>query len=181
MAQSLGFLGPADFYDEVLGDDSRSRSDYFYRLREVISGCDLVFFDPDNGLEVRSVRKGRKKSSKYLYWDELRDAFQAGASVLVYQHFKREERQRFIARTAMEIRAETGCRRVTVIRTAHVAFFLMLHDKANIDLHRLGDLLQSQWVGQLWFHQIVDVESLMNDSVPPIGPILLDSPAKQES
>ena len=37
---------------------------------------DLVFFDPDNGLET-TLPKGRKNSSKYLYLDEVAAFYRA--------------------------------------------------------------------------------------------------------
>ena len=56
---------------------------------------DMLFFDPDNGLAVESVPKGRRHSDKYLYWDELSEALRLGPSVVVYQHFPRRPRDEF--------------------------------------------------------------------------------------
>lgn len=36
---------------------------------------ELLFFDPDNGIEVMSNPKGCKNSSKYIYWDDLQSAW----------------------------------------------------------------------------------------------------------
>jgi hypothetical protein len=41
-----------------------------------------VFFDPDNGMEVRSRRKGRKASSKYL-WPEPCGSHTEGAGKML--------------------------------------------------------------------------------------------------
>jgi hypothetical protein len=38
-------------------------------------GTDLIFFDPDNGMEVGSRPWGRRDSCKYLYWRELVRAY----------------------------------------------------------------------------------------------------------
>ena len=50
-------------------------------------GAEVVFLDPDNGVEVRSRPYGRKDSSKYVYWREVKALAKAGRSVLVYQHY----------------------------------------------------------------------------------------------
>jgi hypothetical protein len=61
-----GLLGRASFQSKILGDTRSERDQYFSECIIRFTGCDLVFFDPDNGLETRSTRPGRKGSSKYL-------------------------------------------------------------------------------------------------------------------
>jgi len=124
-AEGAGIISSARFYNEILYDDGERRSRYFKSFRNAAQGCDLVFFDPDNGLEVKSKPFGRKGSSKYLYWDELDCTFSGGYSVLVYQHFPREKREHFIARIAKEIGEKIETLRVYSFRTARVVFFLL--------------------------------------------------------
>lgn len=49
----------------------------------------LVFADPDNGLQVRSVRPLYAKGPKYVYYDDLRACWDRGQSLVVYQHTAR--------------------------------------------------------------------------------------------
>lgn len=53
--------------------------------------CDLIFYDPDNGLEVGSCGKLNDKAIKYTYLDELKIAFDLGKSIVVYQHTNRSK------------------------------------------------------------------------------------------
>ena len=85
------------------------------------SQSELVFLDPDNGLEVPSRPFGRKHSSKYAYWREVTAIWAAGASVLIYQHFRREKREKFIPQMAEELRDRTGGV-VEAFRTPRVFF-----------------------------------------------------------
>jgi hypothetical protein len=124
LAGEANLLPAARFYAETLSDDAESRARYFEDLWRVARGCDLIFFDPDNGIEARSKPCGRKGSSKYLYWKELVSAYSEGYSVLVYQHSRREKRDDFIVRMAGEIRERTGVPRVYSFRTPRVVFFL---------------------------------------------------------
>ena len=48
------------------------------------SDCDLVFLDADNGLEVASMTE--KKKPQYILYDEVKSLYDAGKSVLIYQH-----------------------------------------------------------------------------------------------
>jgi hypothetical protein len=53
------------------------------------SGSEMVFLDPDNGIEVKSVAKDHLKAGKYIYWEELDAFWRAGKSLVVYQHLNR--------------------------------------------------------------------------------------------
>ena len=57
-------------------------------LRAVVH-ADLVFADPDNGLEIPSVGRLRTKGPKYVYYDDLRACWDRGQSLVVYQHITR--------------------------------------------------------------------------------------------
>jgi hypothetical protein len=48
-------------------------------------GCDIVFFDPDNGLET-SLARHRKTGPKYLFFDELNPFWHRKQSLVIYQH-----------------------------------------------------------------------------------------------
>jgi len=141
----LGRVLPgAGFFTPLLQDAAELRAEYFRSLFHALpSKGGLVFFDPDNGLEVPSCRKGKRDSSKYLYWDEAGKAYQSGHSVLIYQHFQRVERKEFIRTISEKAKAETGAT-VFAYVTSHVVFFLLarpehvtLFQEANIKLSRI--------------------------------------------
>ena len=49
----------------------------------------LVFFDPDNGLQIASIPKHHPKGGKYIYWDELTQFWRRGNTLLIYHHLNR--------------------------------------------------------------------------------------------
>ena len=51
--------------------------------------CDIVFFDPDNGIETSSVQMHAPKAGKYIFWDELRPFWDRGQSLFIYHHLNR--------------------------------------------------------------------------------------------
>jgi hypothetical protein len=108
------------------------------------AGCNLVFFDPDNGLERRHVR-GRKNSHKYVYWAEVNEVYASGASVLVYQHFPREHRESFIQRLAERLRVETGAAGVFSFRTPHVLFLMAAQGRHVAALREVLRKLNISW------------------------------------
>jgi hypothetical protein len=53
-------------------------------------GCDVVFPDPDNGLEPRAgLPRHRLTGPKYAYFDELAPYLDRGQSLVVYHHLHR--------------------------------------------------------------------------------------------
>lgn len=99
------------------------------RCLSAFHGVELVFFDPDNGLET-SLCKGRKNSSKYLYLDEVDAFYASGKSVLIYQHFPRVERRAFLASCIERLRSVASDALVWSFTTAHVVFFLVVHPES---------------------------------------------------
>jgi hypothetical protein len=148
-AETSAILPSCRFAPGLLPDDSDGRASYFDTFMDVAKGCDLIFFDPDNGIEVKSKPYGRRGSSKYVYWRELEDSFSAGHSLLVYQHFPRVKRDPFIKSVAHELAVRTGAQEVLSFRTPHV-LFLLAPQKRREEFFRAP----SEKVAEVWGSQI---------------------------
>jgi hypothetical protein len=142
-------LPSCTFLSDMVPDDGEARGLYFQGAMDLARGCDLAFFDPDNGIEVKSKPYGRKDSSKYLYWREIEDFWNAGHSLLIYQHFPRVKRDPFIAGKARQLIDKTGAPEVFSFRTSHVVFFLVPQLER---LHFFRD--RSEVVAQRWASEI---------------------------
>jgi len=70
------FLSPSG----ELEDNAVARQQYFNEFKHLTQSCDLLFFDPDNGMEVPSTHYGHQGSSKFLYWCEARQMYELGHS-----------------------------------------------------------------------------------------------------
>lgn len=148
-AERLGLISGAIYFKGQLKTTQGERLHYFVKMFEEFTKIDLIFFDPDNGIEVPSVKLGYKKSSKYLFWREVCGAFAADHSVLIYQHFRREKRAAFIARMADEIQEHTGAKEVHALRTAHVVFFLAPQARHQGILRKLIGKVEQTWSGEI--------------------------------
>ncbi|MEX2375439.1 MAG: hypothetical protein WD942_07610 [Dehalococcoidia bacterium] len=114
----------AKYISETLSDVVSERRAYFKLAHQTLSGAELVFFDPDIGLPVPSTPKGRRNSAKFLYLDEIAAFYDSGHSVLVYQHFARVKRDKFITQKIEELRQVAGKAAIQPIITPHTAFLL---------------------------------------------------------
>lgn len=125
--EQAGTVPGATYFNDHLTDDLRSRTEFWNGCLRALADRDLVFLDPDNGLEVQSVKKGRKNSSKYVYLDEVRDIFASEKSVLIYQHFPRKPRDQFIADSCKRLKEVAPNASTLTFRTSKVVFLLLVH------------------------------------------------------
>jgi hypothetical protein len=66
------------------------RSDWMSRALRATAQADLVFVDPDNGIECQSVSRTSAKGPKYIYWDVIEAFAERGQTVIVYHHLSRQ-------------------------------------------------------------------------------------------
>ena len=128
----------------VVPDDALGRASYFRQASAELAGTDLIFFDPDNGLDIPSKAKGRRDSSKFVYRDEVAATYNAGPSVLVYQHFPREERGAYVRRIAASLRPSVPDAALWAFRTSKVLFFLAAQPRRQEVLSRAAAELASR-------------------------------------
>jgi hypothetical protein len=150
-AEHPGILDPAifDSYSEQLKDKRDEREKYFQEFLSRAEGRDLVFFDPDNGLEVKGLPAGRKGSSKFLYFDELSRAFNRQHSILVFQFFMKIAAEKVINERTKQVFSRLDVDEIASFKTNNVIFFLIPQTK---DLKQLKE--RSERVGKVWSGQI---------------------------
>lgn len=149
LIERSGLLPNTTYYSAVVPDQRDDRDTWRQGLFEAARDVGLAFADPDTGIEVPSKAVGRKGSSKYVTWTEVQGLWQAGSSLLLYQHFRREKRDRFAEWLASELRECTGASFVEAFRTPHVLFLLAAQDRHASHLREVVPLLAQQWYGQI--------------------------------
>ena len=73
--------------------DADKREDWHAKALKKLSKCDVVFLDPDNGLEVDSA-KG-KSLNKYVLLKEIKSYLDRGQSVIFYNHRSRKKPDKY--------------------------------------------------------------------------------------
>lgn len=90
--QSAGLVEGASYVDDfipTLGPASErrvARRDWFDRARAATHHCDLLFLDPDNGLETKGFDAGATRAGKSVALAELAALRAEGRSIIVYHH-----------------------------------------------------------------------------------------------
>jgi hypothetical protein len=147
--QTHELIPEAVFVDAAVPQERQQRAQFFEEAHERLAATDVVFYDPDNGIEIPSCPVGRSGSNKYVLWSEIERTYTAGASVLIYQHFRREKRNAFVARMARELRHRTEATSVMCFRTANVAFFLLGQQRHAKAIERAIVHLNRAWGEQI--------------------------------
>ena len=137
--------------------DARRR--WFVSALEASRAADLVFLDPDNGLEVASVPRSAAKASKYVYLDEVRCIAERGQSLLIYHHHNRSAPGEVqTARALNRLRsAAPQCSDVTAItfRRGSVRSFFLLSARSHSKMLRasMASLLEGVWAPYFFLNE----------------------------
>ncbi|MDA0525450.1 hypothetical protein [Methanococcoides alaskense] len=62
------------------------RKHWFDQSLSSLNEADVVYVDPDNGIQTKSVKKTHKDSIKYVFKDEIQKYYLEGKSVIIYNH-----------------------------------------------------------------------------------------------
>jgi hypothetical protein len=133
-----------------------ARNNWLKQALMAVHDCQLVFLDPDNGLEIAScAKKTQKKAGKFVFLDELEEFKQLSAEVMVYHHLNMG--------SPHELQIDEGIKRlrgrfkqkvsVFALRFRPYsprAFFILCDPSAKKEIaHRLESFKRGPW-GQYW-------------------------------
>jgi hypothetical protein len=149
LIENSSILSNTTYYSAMVPDTRRSREEWRRGLFQEAHRFDLVFVDPDNGIEVQSKPVGRKGSSKYVTWTEIEELWGACCSVIIYQHFRRERREAFAQRMVSELYMRTNAAFCEGFRTPHVLFLLAAQHRHESAVRASLVSIRENWSGQI--------------------------------
>lgn len=149
LIENMELLPTTQYFSKYVPDPSLERNTWFGSLAEHAEMNELVFLDPDNGIEIKSKPYGRKNSSKFVYWREIKILWESGKSLLIYQHFIREKRYNFIQRMLKELQIVTPGSLVEAFSTSHVVFLMALQPSHQHHHSNIVNTVQKRWKSQI--------------------------------
>ena len=84
------------FWNKIL--DAKIRDKWHLEALKKLSSKDVIFLDPDNGLEVKSINPYSKNGNKYTTYKEAADYYVQGATVIIYNHRDRKPKSEYLKR-----------------------------------------------------------------------------------
>jgi len=103
--------------------EKANRAVYFKETKEKAEACDLVFFDPDNGISF----KIKKKDNEHIYWDEIKEFWNAEKDILIYQHFRRQKWEDYLSELKKYVKKNIKGANIVPIKTRNVMFVYFAH------------------------------------------------------
>lgn len=82
------------FWNKLL--EAQKRDEWHFKALKKLSKQDIIFLDPDNGLEVKSTKPCSKNGNKYTTYKEAADYYSHGATVIIYNHRDRKPECEYI-------------------------------------------------------------------------------------
>jgi hypothetical protein len=140
----------ARFWRKAIPGPTSEREAWLEKMCARFGGMEVAFFDPDNGLEVKSQPWGITASPKHLYWREVSRIWARGLSVVIYQHFPRQARDPFVAGMKRKLEKTTGGSHVMALRTARVVFLIAAQNHHRNRMKRACAEAEQNWTGQIW-------------------------------
>ncbi|MFC1914914.1 hypothetical protein ACFLWK_01515 [Chloroflexota bacterium] len=133
------------FYSDVISDEIEARKKFSSKIPELSQGIKLLFFDPDNGLEVKSVPPGKRKSSKYLYLNEVNIFFSLGYSLMIYQHLPPKPRIPYIDELQTRIKNATNAKSVFIYSTQFSLFLVIPQSDHKLIFENINESITRIW------------------------------------
>ncbi len=150
LIEKTDLLGNSEYFSKLVPDNLELRDNWLKELIGESRNSELIFLDPDNGLEIKSKSFGTKNSSKFLYWREVQKIWEEGKSLLIYQHFIREKREVFVKRMLNSLSEKTPNSTVEAFSTSNVVFLLALQPNHHQYHQPIVSLVESKWCDQIW-------------------------------
>lgn len=134
-------------------DRSPARKAWFETVRANLEGADLVFADPDNGLEPKTFAPGSKKAGKSIRYEEVSALADGGRPLVIYHHQTRAPGGHDQERITLSLELmKCGVRSVGAFRAKPFSprlFFLL---NADDTLRQRAAHLSARWGEALIWH-----------------------------
>lgn len=89
---------PIPYSGKGLAARLADRDAWFKNSCAALRGTDIIFLDPDNGIQPRGARKTEPRAVKYAFVDELRGYFQQCGILIIYHHRDRSPAPAYAAK-----------------------------------------------------------------------------------
>lgn len=139
--------------DGPLSERRRARNKWFDRMKATLADADLLFVDPDNGLESSGFRHSIPRAGKSVLFSELQELARPGRCLIVYHHHTRRKGGHHAEIEYWIDRLQTnGFPRVDALRAIPFSprvYFLL---GASPDIRHHAERIAVHWGGLITWH-----------------------------
>ena len=147
-------LFQATFFTKELKD----RKEWHRQALEQAKGADVVFLDPDNGLETIRMHRKNCAKSKHVKWEELKDYYEQGQNVILYQHRSQGDTKEACIEKIMHFQNEylmaDSVRLLEFPKYTNRFYFIFLHQKDAPAFKKICSRMTMKWGKDRFCHEI---------------------------
>lgn len=136
------------YWNELL--EAKNRDKWHSKALNKLSNQDVIFLDPDNGLEVKSIKPYSKNGNKYTTYQEVKDYYTQGSTVIVYNHRDRKSECEYLKRFyRFKDMEETKNAKIFYLRASRYSvrdYLFLVQERHFSDLEKaIDDFLATEW------------------------------------
>ena len=136
------------FWNKML--EAQSRDKWHSEALKKLHKQDVIFLDPDNGLEVKSTKPYSKNGNKYTTYKEVADYYAKGSTVIIYNHRDRKPENEYLKRFyQFKNMEETKNAKMFYLRASRYSvrdYLFLVQERHFSGLERaIDDFLATEW------------------------------------
>lgn len=126
---------------------------------EKTQGTEVVFLDPDNGLETSKMYQTDGATEKHVRWAELKDYYTRGQNVILYQHRPQMTTKEKCIESVMHFQKNyllADCVKVLEFpKYTNRFYFMFLHENCKTTFDRICCSMVQKWGKNNFCHEII--------------------------
>lgn len=126
---------------------------------EKTQGTEVVFLDPDNGLETSKMYQTDGATEKHVRWAELKDYYTRGQNVILYQHRPQMMKKEKCIESVMHFQKNyllADCVKVLEFpKYTNRFYFMFLHENFKTTFDRICCSMVQKWGKNNFCHEII--------------------------
>lgn len=149
-------LFEAVYFSKAIGVD---RLEWHRQALEKTKDTDVVFLDPDNGLETAKMYQTGGATDKHVKWEELKDYYIRGQNVILYQHRPQMATKEKCIESVMLFQKNylsADCVKLLELpKYTNRFYFMFLHKSAKPAFERICCSMAKRWSKNDFCHDII--------------------------
>lgn len=138
-------LFSAQYHSQQIGCD---RLQWHQNALLQTDDAEIVFLDPDNGLETVRMHNSGKTTEKHVKWSELKDYYSRGQNVILYQHRPQMTKKEECIENIMNFQKEYLCADFVKVlefpKYTNRFYFMFIHEQyQNVCEHVCASMIEN--------------------------------------
>ena len=134
--ETIFYSKPLPYSSVNPSEREEERKNWFKESLSQLKSADIIFLDPDNGIQTDKVRKTQIKAIKYVFKDEIKEYYELGKSLIIYNHRDRKPKSEYDRKITDSLGQISSRNSIEVLRFERVSVrdFIFLIQKDHQDL-----------------------------------------------